>query len=96
MNGDQFKSANPIFLCRVDPKLEPINLRMLQGAFFVLAFGYVMAGKHVCSCDDPCSLLLFKHFILYCTCFIYIYCVSYILYSSIVSFCVAFYIFFPI
>lgn len=29
---------------RVESKLQPINLRILQGAFFALAFGYVLAG----------------------------------------------------
>ncbi|XP_037052019.1 ionotropic receptor 40a [Bradysia coprophila] len=28
----------------VEPKLQPINLRILQGAFFALAFGYVLAA----------------------------------------------------
>ncbi|KAJ6637314.1 Ionotropic receptor 40a, partial [Pseudolycoriella hygida] len=28
----------------VEPKLQPINLRLLQGAFFALAFGYLLAG----------------------------------------------------
>lgn len=27
-------------------KLEPINMRMLQGAFYVLVFGYIISGNN--------------------------------------------------